>query len=374
MTRPSVLRDEEVKRSLLDEKMGLLDLLNKYKRPKKETILIDGFELDDETGEILTAPSDLTVYNLPAETTKISWDASVTMSRTAVQINFHPNSKITVLPPGIFKGFYQLEKIQLPDSLETIDNIVDHKQFQIDVPIPGTDMKYRGLVYNIPASLREIYFQDIPSRLERIVFGNNLKKVRGSIIAHHSCLKYVELPGSLERLEPFAIRSALALETLVINEGIVEMDFGAISGCNSLTDIHIPNSLHEFYLGSDDYRGIPTPDGGTFHVPESKANNRQIKLHKTINGQKIIFEVNRQVFLGLAVTANEVDISGYRIPLENLEMGNHYVIDIKEKRIVSCSPISDGKTTTNKTGGVPPIGSGSYLQDSTESLPGRPRR
>ena len=314
--------------------MRLFDLFRRNKKyenyeenieeEKTKVINIDGFELDSETGIILSAPEGLEVYNLPLETKGVSSGASYTMSKSAVEVHFHPKSKITELPKegAVFNSYcFKLKKVTLPNNLRNLNGIGIQ------------NLNKFGVIYNFPENIEELNSEFIPQNIESLKFTRLKKTQYGYILTHNYGVKTLEIPSTFEDKKVPAISNAQALETLIIAEGLTTMSSGTLHGCNNLTSVYIPDSLHEFYLGNDDYRGIQKDDGSMFRVNALKCESRNIKLYKNIKGETVVFEVPRKDFSTFKVSDSEIDINSFKIPLENIVMNSYYTVDIASKKI-----------------------------------------
>lgn len=324
--------------------MGIIDIFKPKGRydyeEEKKTVNIDGFILDAATGEVINAPVGLTVYNIPKEATGVTKDVVWLMGLSAVEINFDKDSKIRELPPQLFWYCKELKKVQLPDSLIRLNHIVSMDQFR------------RGVTYNLPKSLEEISIDEIPKVIERIAVPN-LKCIdpTGWFVTHNAYLRHLEIPATLEGKKP-GLSNTQALETLVIHEGITEL--GSISGCNSLTNIYIPTSLTRFSLGEDDPRALDGVNGKDRWFFSEELQNRKLKIHKTINGQEVVFEVSRKDFSDFIVTDNGIIFGGptydcFKIPLESVTGNKYYVVDMREKTIEEKSEKHSAENQASKS-------------------------
>jgi len=317
--------------------MGLFDI---FRRPQSyeieaeiakndsKIINVDGFEINSTTGELLHAPRGLEVYNIPEQVKSVSKMIGMDIAESAVEVNFHPNSTIVRLPEYLFVQCWKLKKVQLPDTMKNIEKLFSFDQIN------------RGLVFNIPEQIEEISNYSIPAYLEKMVLGNQFKRVIGTLIGHHAYLKYLEIPGTIENKKVPDFYQLQALETLVIREGLTTMDTYNRHGFNSLTNIYLPHSLQNFFLDWDDSRGIEV--AGSVHCCyNDKLKNRKLKIYKTINDQQIIFEVKREGFKEISFTDSMVIFNGsFKIPLDELTMNSHYIIDIASKKFEKIADIN----------------------------------
>ena len=89
----------------------------------------------------------------------------------------------------------------------------------------------------------------------------------GSNVFALSGITSLTVPGSLEVIPYESLSSMLALETLVISEGVLEIEDFAISSASSLTSLTLPNSLELIgnysFLGMSSLTELVIPNGVT---------------------------------------------------------------------------------------------------------------
>lgn len=303
---------------------------------KNKEIDIDGYIIDQNSGELLKVPMGQTIYEIPSEVKGISMATLNSMKPSATEIDFSSNKNITSLPHGAFSGFSKLLKVVLPPNLKKMGLYF------------GTDSFNRGIEIVLPNHLEQFAQNQFSPYLTKLELEDTITSVNRGIVSHNNILEELIVPGEIKRLDSLCINQTKYLEKVWLKEGIMNMAPNSIRGCSNLREIHIPSSLKSFYLGPDDYRSVKgySFNEKNYHPsPEQveKEKNRIIKLYKMVNGKEVLFEVNRNSFDALSETPTELLFSGYghtyRIGKEEIENCKHIVVDIVNKKMYDQSKI-----------------------------------
>lgn len=307
-----------------------MKIFNFGKDNKNQTININGYLIDKDSGELIKAPIGLSIYEIPSEVKIISIVGLNSMKQSAIEINFSNNGSIISLPFGAFSGFTKLSKVVLPPNLKKMDTYFDANSLS------------RGIEIVLPNNLEQFAINQFSPNKVKLELDDTVTTLKSGIVSHNNVLEELIVSGKIQRLEKYCINQVRYLEKVWLREGIIYMDAEAIRGCNNLREIHIPSSLKLFKLGRDDYRPVKEfAFHGKKYEPSSEQieeeKNRTIKLYKTVNGEEILFEVNRNSFETLRDDPNEFVFEGYgnlyRINKETIRNWKHIVVDITGQKM-----------------------------------------
>lgn len=317
-----------------------MGIFNKFKEVNTNQE-INGYIINRNTGELLKFPSDTNIYYIPEEVKSISVQALNMISQTAELIDFSNNHNITFLPFGAFSRFTKFKRVVLPDSLKKMDIY-----FNFNVLNNPLDIV-------LPHNLEQFAQNQFTPTTTSLKLDDTITNLKNGIVSHNCILKELYVSGKIKSLNKYCINQVRYLEKLYLNEGIIVMDANAIRGCNNLSEIHIPSSLLFFKLGADDYRPIKElPFSSENYIPskeqmENEAN-RIIKLYKNINGEEILFEVNRSQFVSLRETPNAIEFKGlnetFIISKDELNNCKHFIVDIFSKKFIKQDEIKNNNT------------------------------
>ncbi len=303
-----------------------MGLFNRRKEESKNTTIINGYEIDIETGMLIHCPKGLNKYVIPKEVRGILPSAKVDMRQSAEEIEFEVNaigmSNISVIHNQEFEFFQKLKRIVLPEGIKELGNAFDPKIVE----------------FNLPSTLEKTSI--VPMINDIIIIPNSIKQFTGGIY-HNTNINYIEIPGTIEHLHSDTVRQCKFLNTLILKEGIKTMDMSAISGVNNLVNIEIPNSLKDFFLGNDDFRPMKGTNGAKDYVanPE-KEQQRTIHIKKTINNMQYNFEIIRNDFSSLSVNDDKlvfnknVELKRFEFDITTLNPNKIYVIDIQNRKVM----------------------------------------
>lgn len=307
-----------------------MNIFNFNKSNKNQTININGYIIDKDSGELIEVPIGLPIYEIPSEVKRISIVGLNSMKQSAIEVNFSNNESITSLPFCVFSGFNKLSKVVLPPNLKKMDFYFDSNSLN------------RGIEIVLPNNLEQFAQNQFSPNKIKLELDDTVINIKQGIVSHNNVLEELIIPGKIQRLEKYCVNQVKYLEKIWLKEGIIAMDDEAIRGCNNLREIHIPASLKLFKLGIDDYRGVKefAFNGKKYNPsPEQieKEKNRTIKLYKTVNGEEILFEVNRSSFETMHDTPIEFVFKGYghtyRVDKKLIENCKHIVVDIAGQKI-----------------------------------------
>ncbi len=319
-----------------------MKIFNFDKKQKNQTININDYIIDKESGELIQAPIGLSIYEIPSEVKTISISGLNSMKQSATEVNFSNNESITALPFGAFVGFNKLSKVVLPTNLKKMDMYFD-----------GNTLS-RGIEIVLPNSLEQFACNQFSPNIVKLELDDTVTTIKGGIVSHNNILEELIIPGKIQRLEKYSVNQVKYLKKIWLKEGIIYMDDEALRGCNNLGEIHVPSSLKLFKLGRDDYRGVKEfAFNGKKYDPSpeqiEREKNRTIKIYKTVNGEEILFEVNRSSFETMYETPIEFVFEGYnnsyRVNKESIKNSRHIVVDIVGKKIYN----HDERKSVNET-------------------------
>lgn len=310
--------------------MGLFN----FKKEKNSNNVIDlnGYIIDKEQGILIGVPVGLSVYNIPSSVKEISAQALNGMKRSAVEIDFSNNSYITSLPSLAFHHFEKLSKVILPQNLKKMEYFFDEIALN------------NGVEIILPQNLEQFARNQFSPSIKHLELDDSVSQLMGGIVSHNNVLEELVINGNIKNLPSFSVNQTKFLRELWIKDGVVFMEDNAIRGCNNLTDIHIPESLRNFKLGTDDFRPLNSfKFGGREYFPTEeeieKERHRTIRLYKMINKTEIIFEVNRSQFTSMVDKENELVFKGpgdisYNIPKEKIINCKYITVDIVNKQMI----------------------------------------
>ena len=150
----------------------------------------------------------LTTINIPESVTEIS-DYTFAHCKSLKSITLH--DKLTSLGEAAFLECASLETISIPDS------VVELKPYAFDSATSLTKVEFGGGLQTI----EEYAFSNCP-KLTTLSFSEESK---------------------IESIAQRAFSDAVALESLTLPEGLVDLGYASFYGSTSLTDIHLPDSL-----------------------------------------------------------------------------------------------------------------------------------
>ena len=167
----------------------------------------------------------LTTINIPESVTELS-DYTFAHCKSLQTITLH--DKLTSLGEAAFLECSSLETVTIPDSVTTL----------------------------------KPYAFDSASALTTVEFGSGLKTIEE--YAFSNCPKLKNLvfseESSLETIGQRAFSDAVALESLTLPEGVVDLGYASFYGSTSLADIDLPDSLMHVsafaFTGSKVYKDL----------------------------------------------------------------------------------------------------------------------
>ena len=116
---------------------------------------------------------------------------------------------ITNIPGGLFEGNENIEEVEIPSSVETIDDYAFSHCTKLNK-------------ISIPTGVRSI-----------------------GVSAFHSCqeLKSITIPGSVTSINSYTFNGCSKLTNIKLEYGVVNINNSAFYGCTALTSISLPNSI-----------------------------------------------------------------------------------------------------------------------------------
>ena len=149
-----------------------------------------------------------------------------------------------VLPEGIeYIGnsafsYSSLEKIQLPNSLVSIDQASFAFTSLTEIVIPENVEKIGAGAFNFEGDESRI------SPLKKVTFkGNKIEVIESSTFSNCKSLEDINFPDGLKIIEDHAFEVCNSLTSVNIPDSVTEIGEGAFSTCGSLTDVIIGNGV-----------------------------------------------------------------------------------------------------------------------------------
>lgn len=211
---------------------------------------IDGKSVTQIGWKAFAYNEDIVSVKIPESVTVIDIDAfSNCTSLSSVLLS--PN--LESIEDAAFSYCTKLSSISLPPNLNYIGYSVFMNCTELSEIVLPESLTYLGahafencaaLKYiKIPSKITEIDWATfIKSGLEVIELGNGIKKIGKEAFAETQ-LTTVILPKTVTEIGYDAFRDCANLESIVLNEGIVTIEDGALGGQSKLTEITIPASV-----------------------------------------------------------------------------------------------------------------------------------
>ena len=149
-----------------------------------------------------------------------------------INLNMSLVENLNTISDNFFKGFDNLKKITIPDSVKEIGNYVFRDCTSL------TDVELGNGVETIGSHL----FVDCSS-LEEITIPDNIKEIGESVFQDCISLTNVKLGNGVESIADYAFKSCSSLEEIVIPNNVKQIGSFSFSDCTKLTDVELGNGL-----------------------------------------------------------------------------------------------------------------------------------
>jgi len=175
-----------------------------------------------------------------------------------------------------FNGFYCLEKIHLPSTLESIESYSFHEcdsLSSIDIPTSVERIGFgafsnSGITkINIPRSVKvfsECMFHTC-KKLEEVVFEGDLEVLKSRTFMDCESLVRVKLPENLISFEGECFRGCSSLEKIIIPGRVKKLSRFLFYNCQCLTEVIFPEKINYFgescFEGCKSLKHIEIPSG-----------------------------------------------------------------------------------------------------------------
>ena len=200
---------------------------------------------------------------------------------------------ITGIRGNVFANLKRVEKITLPDTINTIRGKAfknDKNLFEINLP---ADLTYLGgsAFYNCE-SLEEITIPEGVTEIQGGTFNNcynlrvvnlhdNIEYIHGESFINCKALETIELPSKITEIRGNTFQGCSSLDNIVIPEGVTRIGGHAFEDCSSLSNITFPRSLRE--IGSSAFRRCYSLDEVTIPYGTMREPNSFKESNTTIN-------------------------------------------------------------------------------------------
>jgi len=217
-------------------------------RPDNLSVLVSDKELQDalidESGvmyskdglRLLKAPDSLKNYTIK-EGTKVICNSAFWYCKKLQSIKIP--STISYIGGGAFGYCENLHYINLPDSVIYIGALAFSNCNISEI--------------NIPKSVRSIYYNpfgfttisNFRCQSDYFLVENNVlyDKDKRRLISSFNNEKHFDIPRSVQLIDEAAFAGCSSLESIIINEGLIEIGNYAFLSCSSLKKIHMPKSI-----------------------------------------------------------------------------------------------------------------------------------
>lgn len=145
---------------------------------------------------------------------------------------FKRSYPVTGIRNNAFKGYYQLETITLPSSIEDVGSYAFSGCSGISsIKIPDAVKKIKEGTFKGCTGLTEIKLSE------------NLEEIGAYAFEDCQNLTAIEIPSKVKKLGASVFKNCTNLQTIILHEGLETIEAGAFDGCVNLTTINIPGSV-----------------------------------------------------------------------------------------------------------------------------------
>lgn len=168
------------------------------------------------------------------------------------EIDGHP---VTAIASGCFFGLYELEKLNLPQSVVSIEgNALAYTKLKsvtgCESVLNVTEECFKNTpLLSAAKEQGEFYFGKclVATYAEKLeeeyTVKDGTEKIGYRAFACNSTLKKVALPDGLKYIDDSAFFSMEALSDITLPDGVESIGYSAFLGCSSLEKINIPSSV-----------------------------------------------------------------------------------------------------------------------------------
>ncbi len=281
------------------------------------------------------------------------------------EIDGHP---VTVIANGCFFGLYELEKLNLPQSVVSIEgsalaytklksvtgceNVVNvTEECFKNTPLLSAAKKQGEFYFG--KCLVATYAENLG---EEYTVKDGTEKIEYRAFACNDTLKKVTLPVSLKYIDDSAFYSMEALSDITLPDGVESIGYTAFSGCSSLEKINIPSSVR--FIGAAAFfecynlNTITFAEGITEISPESfeKCGVKDLTIPSSVKriGHNAFFGCEQ---LEKLTVLGEVEFIGYGAfncckQLKEVSFSNG-VKELEGGTFASCSSLMDTDMVKN---------------------------
>ena len=178
----------------------------------------------EEVELIISGKGAMRYYSSDGDAPWFNYAASIT--------SLHVEEGITSV--GSFSQLVNLETIDLPDSLQTIDAFSFYKCYSVsEIVIPESVSKIGSNAFTECTALEQI---NVPF---------NVKRIENSTFRGCTVLSHVKLPENLNYIGAYAFENCVSLKNIIIPNAVSLIDSFAFHGCSSLQSFTFPQSVAE---------------------------------------------------------------------------------------------------------------------------------
>ena len=142
------------------------------------------------------------------------------------------DSSVTIIPAQAFEDHVELEEVELPEGLVTIENCAFYHCKSLKS-------------INLPSTLEEISEEafDTCENLEEIILPQGLQRLGQWAFYKCTSLQRINIPPNVQIIEQYAFLSCRGLIEVSVSEGVKEIGEDSFSRCKSLVSVNLPSSI-----------------------------------------------------------------------------------------------------------------------------------
>ena len=135
-----------------------------------------------------------------------------------------------------FNSCKNITSVTINDGVEYIGQHAFYGLTVTSITIPGTVKTLERVI-------------DYCQNLESIILKDGIENIENDLASQCPNLKYVEIPGTVKKLNKYILQTNKNIETVILGDGIEYIDDEVFRQCSLLIEINIPNSVN--HIGSN---------------------------------------------------------------------------------------------------------------------------